>query len=253
MVKDRSSKLEESHHELLAKANTAWAINVLKRVKGGARVSSRDLEKATQILGASTEDGSEDGDVEPIASGVDILPRFARNQVELASLLKIERKTIQRWRKEPLFPRPQSDGKWDVHAVVDWAKARGKRFKAGNGHQEEKYDLEVRRLKVVCERLELGLRIERGDYIAKEDVYKQVSQMLGVVKSKLLQIPSSLAPQLIAIDQPREMQGRLKESVDEAMRSLHEDPWVMQAVGEGEIDTEEMENEESFDANGSDD
>ena len=45
-----------------------------------------------------------------------------------------------------------------------------------------------------------------------------------------------LAPQLVAIESPIEMQQRLRESVDEAMRSLYEDPWMVEATADS-VDT----------------
>lgn len=229
MAKQRKVNSEREELELLKKANNTWAVNVLKRVKEGGKVTAKDIERATEILGAGIDtDESEDNEIARKAE--DVLPRFAKNQTVLAGLLKIERKTIQRWRKEPHFPKPAPNGTWDVHAVRDWALSRNKKLETGNSQEEEKYQLEVRRLKAICERLELGLEIEKGDYIAKDDVYRQVATMLVAVKSQLLRIPSMLAPQLIAIEDPIEMQQRLRDSVDESMRALHEDPWIEESL-----------------------
>ena len=235
MAKKRNVNPEGEQKKLLNQALNTWAVNVLKRVKEGAKVTAKDIERATDILGAGMDSGDEEND--KIASkAVDSLPRFAKNQTELAGLLKIERKTIQRWRKEPHFPKPAPNGTWDAHAVRDWALSRGKKTETGDTQEEDKYNLEVRRLKAICERLELGLEVERGDYISKDDVYRQVATMLVSVKSQLLRIPSMLAPQLVAIESPIEMQQRLRESVDEAMRSLYEDPWMVEATADS-VDT----------------
>ena len=43
--------------------------------------------------------------------------RYAKNQTELADFLGVDRKTIQRWRKENNFPTAMADGRWDVVAV----------------------------------------------------------------------------------------------------------------------------------------
>lgn len=240
MARTRNVKPEkEQSKELLKKAHQQWALQVLKRVKEGGKVTSRDIERATDILGGGVEDGSEEmGESNHLStkSDFEMLPRFAKNQVELAQILKVERKTIQRWRAEPFFPKAASNGTWDVHAVREWALSRGK-LSTDAQPEEEKYQLEVRRLKAVCERLELALEVDRGDFIPKSEVYRQVAQMLGAVKSQLLRIPSMLAPQLLPIEDPVEMQSRLREAIDEAMRALHEDPWTTSAIEQ--IDTQE--------------
>lgn len=233
------SEQKGEQKELLKKAHQQWALNVLKRVKGGGKVTSRDIERATEILGAGMDDEGGDEETNHLATKADeLLPRFARNQTELGSFLKVERKTIQRWRRESNFPKPAANGTWDVHAVRDWALSRGKTLESGD-QDGEKYQLEIRRLKAICERLELGLEVESGSYIAKDDVYRQVAGMLGAVKSQLLRIPAMLAPQLVAIDDPIEMQQRLREEVDEAMRALHEDPWTTTAVSSVDMASDE--------------
>lgn len=224
-------------------------MKVLERVGAGLKVTSGDIEKATSILsGEDVDDGSaEMEEAHPAAVAVlepTDLPRWAKNQTELASHLKIERKSIQRWRKEPNFPKPASDGRWDVHAVFDWCKSRGKPIFVGETQEEEKYNLEVRRLRAICERLELSLAIERGDYIEVQEVYKQVSQMVSAVKSQLLSMPSGLAMALLGIDSAVVMQRRLREAVDECLRALAEDDWTERIEKKAsEIEEEGVDNE----------
>lgn len=223
-------------------------MNVLQRVKDGAKVTHADIERATRILGGEVEDGSDElEEAHPASTAVlenESLPRWAKNQSDLGNILKVERKTIQRWRKEPNFPKPQTNGKWDVHAVRDWCKARGKKIFAGDVQEEEKYELEVRRLRAVCESLELKLAIERGDYILISEVYEHISSLVSAVKTQMLHLPSTLAPALVAIENVHEMQARLKSAVDECLRALHEDEWVEKSK---EIDKEEEEKPKSPD------
>jgi phage terminase Nu1 subunit (DNA packaging protein) len=42
--------------------------------------------------------------------------RWAKNRVELAKILGVSRKTIQRYQEKPGAPKPASDGRWDVDA-----------------------------------------------------------------------------------------------------------------------------------------
>tara|TARA_R100001510_G_C7655916_1_gene215459 strand:+ start:2415 stop:3149 length:735 start_codon:yes stop_codon:yes gene_type:complete len=224
---------EPEKKRLLKKAEETWAMNILQRVKDGMKVTHNDIERATRILGGDLDEDGRDEleESHPATTAVldTELPRWAKNQTALADVLKVERKTIQRWRKEPNFPRPQSNGKWDVHAVRDWCKARGKKIFSGEDKEEEKYDLEVRRLKAICESLELKLSVERGEYVLISEVYEQVSMLVAAVKTQMLHMPTTLAPTLIAIEDIHEMQDRLKDAIDECLRSLHEDEWVEKA------------------------
>ena len=90
-------------------ADLDLAKKIMDKVDSGKTVSESDLLKANEILLSEVEK--------------ETLPRFAKNQTELAKVFKIDRKTIQRWRKEPGFPKPISNGKWDVHATRTWIKA----------------------------------------------------------------------------------------------------------------------------------
>ena len=207
-------------------------MNVLKKVNEGGKVTSGDLEKATNLL---LEDDSADGGIETDRIST---PTWAKNQTELASILGVTRKSIQRWRKEPGFPAARSNGNWNVQEVKTWCQEKDKKTDDEDGNA--KYDLEVRRLEAICESLELKLEIERGNHIHIEEVWQQTAQLVGAIKTKLLQIPSALAPALVAIDDVHEMQARLKETVDDTLRTLAEDEWVIDAITH---EPEELENE----------
>jgi hypothetical protein len=52
----------------------------------------------------------------------------AKNQTQLAALLGVDRKTIQRWRKMPGSPDPEPNGSWNVAQWRTFAKANGHKF-----------------------------------------------------------------------------------------------------------------------------
>ena len=74
-------------------SNLIWAQNILERVDGGESVSETDLAKASDIVMAEVNKHKPKKKKEA-------LPKFAKNQVELAKCFQVDRKTIQRWRKE---------------------------------------------------------------------------------------------------------------------------------------------------------
>ena len=179
-----------------------WAKKVMEKVDQGKSVPEDDLHSATEILLKEVEK--------------ETLPRFAKNQTELAKIFKIDRKTIQRWRKEPGFPKPISNGKWDVHATRAWVKAN---HRTDPEEIEDLHDLKIRQLKLICEKLEHEIQVKRGDYTLNEEVKRQVAGMIQESKTVLLSIPSKVAP-LVAGLEPADAELLLRESIDDALVHL---------------------------------
>lgn len=179
-----------------------WAKGIMDKVDSGKTVSEDDLMRANEILISEVEK--------------ETLPKFAKNQTELAKIFKVDRKTIQRWRKEEDFPKPSSSGKWDVQATRSWIK-KNQRHDAEE--IEDLHDLKVRQLKLICEKLEHEISVKRGDYTLNDDVKRWVASMIQESKTVLLSIPSSLAP-IVAGLEPAEAEIRLREAIDEALKHL---------------------------------
>jgi predicted DNA-binding transcriptional regulator AlpA len=181
-----------------------WATSVMEQIDAGKNVSEEDMEKAHQILADQY-------------IKVQKHDKYAKNQTELASVLGVDRKTIQRWRKETGFPPPLSNGKWDISATKAWLKAQQKK---DVDEELDLHDLKIRHLKLMCEKIEFEIKTKRGDYTLNEDVVRWVGDMVTESKTMLLAIPAKLAPIVIAVD-AAEAEARLKESIDEALNSLH--------------------------------
>lgn len=183
-----------------------WAKEVLQRVDDGEKVSPDDLEKAHEILVD-----------EVLSMGVEKLPRYAKNQTELAGIFKIDRKTIQRWRKEPGFPKALTNGRWDVHATHVWCRANKK---TNIVDEPNLHDLKIRQLQLMCDKLEFELHTKKGEFTANDDIKRWVGEMVMEAKTVLLSIPGKLAPVIIGLT-PAEAELRLRETVDEALARLH--------------------------------
>lgn len=179
-----------------------WAKNVMDKVDAGKSVPEEDLHKASAILIREVEK--------------ETLPHYAKNQTELAKLFKVDRKTIQRWRKEPGFPEPLSNGKWDVFATRTWIKANQR---SDPDETEDLHDLKVRQLKLICEKLEHEISVKRGDYTLNDEVKRWVATMIQESKTVLLGIPAKAAPQVIGME-PAEAEAFLKDAINEALGHL---------------------------------
>jgi len=184
----------------------AWAKQILDKMEAGEKVSDDDLQKAHEILTN-----------EVLSVSVEKLPRFAKNQTELASIFKVDRKTVQRWKKEPGFPKSLANGRWDVHATHVWCKANKK---TSIVDEPNLHDLKVRQLTLMCDKLEFEIQAKRGEFTANDDVKRWVGEMIMESKTVLLAMPAKLAPVIIGLT-PAEAELRLRESVDEALARLH--------------------------------
>lgn len=148
-------------------------------------------------------------------------PTFAKNQVELAKIIGIDRKTIQRWRKDPTFPKPRSDNRYSVKEVVEWKEEHG----STAGDLVSKESAQVRSIMLQNEKLEIQVGILKGEYTPNVDIDQQVSEMVQQAKRELLALPASLAPQVIG-QTVAEAEKIIKQSIVEALKSLHENSWA---------------------------
>jgi len=199
--------------------DTKWAKEILERADRGEKIPKADLQKASDIL---------HDELSETAAKSKTLPSRAKNQTVLAECLGLERKTIQRWKKDnpDTFPRPKANGSYDVDAVIKWMDANGKSAPnvpaGGEGLEEGEsiVSLKMRQLRLMCEKLEHELSVKKGEYTANVDVEQWVGNMVSEAKSILLRIPSKAAPILAGMS-PAEIEDYLKECVDEALAKLH--------------------------------
>jgi hypothetical protein len=149
---------------------------------------------------------------------------YAGNQVELAEQLGVDRRTIARWMKIKGRPQPRSNGR---HSVLDWrtwAEKTGRKLVEDDDQDSERGRLELRRLRTICERLELDFEVAKGNYIANEEVEIMVRRMVSVARKHLSLMPSQLAPQLAGLT-IAEIEERVKVAIDEVLQQLHSGKW----------------------------
>lgn len=147
--------------------------------------------------------------------------RYAKNQTELAELLGVDRKTIQRWRKEENFPKPMADGRYDIVAVRDW-RERTRSSSTTNAEDLSKAEGEARRVWLQVEKLEHEIEVSKGEYISIEQAQADVAQMCSRARSILLAIPDTLAPLVIG-KTPSQAQILIRKEIDNALNQISSD------------------------------
>ena len=115
----------------------------------------------------------------------------------------------------------------DAHARA--AVLEAIRPPAGHG---EKSALERRRLKVQCERLELALSIERGDYIRTETVEAMLSELGASIVAIMRQKLENEFPISCAGLEPAQLRVRGKAMVDDICGRLQKavEPWMKEGA-----------------------
>ena len=147
--------------------------------------------------------------------------KYAKNQTELAENLGVDRKTIQRWRKEEGFPNPEADRRWDVLAVRNWREST-RSSNSANAEDMSKAEGEARRVWLQVEKLEHEIEVSKGSFISIEEAKAEINRMCGVARSILLQIPDSIAPLVIGLTAV-EAQEKLRKEIDHALNQISGD------------------------------
>ena len=147
--------------------------------------------------------------------------RYAKNQTELAEFLGVDRKTIQRWRKEEYFPKAMADGRYDVIAVRDW-RERTRNSSSTSAEDLSKAEGEARRVWLQVEKLEHEIEISKGQFITIEQAQTDVSSMCSRARAILLAIPDTLAPLVIG-KTATQAQQLIRKEIDNALAQIQAD------------------------------
>lgn len=186
-----------------------------------SKLLRKDLSNLVKkVASGKTLSASERAIVQSAAEGSDTskAKAWATDQVELADALGVDRKTVQRWKKEGA-PAAESDGRWSVTAWKEWMKAQGK--VAGKvDNTPTKTQLEAKRLLLQNEKLETEIGILRGEYTKNSEIELHIRSMVTEARKLGEQMPSSLAPQLAGCTTP-EIEKRLRAWWDEYCTTLH--------------------------------
>lgn len=179
---------------------TADFANLIKKVQRGKTLTAQERQL-----------------VQARSLGVDSATAKAKNKVELAQILGVSRKTIDRKAKDPDSPKPAANGEWDVVAWREFLKHKGI---AGKEDLPEKERLSARRLLVQCERLEFELDMRKREYVRRAEVAGALTATATRVAAILRQrLENEYPMQVAGLDAP---QARVygKRVVDEVLREV---------------------------------
>lgn len=142
---------------------------------------------------------------------------------ELAEVLGLTARRVQQLAKEGIL-QPEGRGKFRLdNAVQSYIKFLG--HSPAATASGEKIDLKVERAKLTKAKRELAeieLSTARAEVHHSEDVRRVMGGMLGAFRSRILAIPTKLAPRLVAQTDLAVIQDIVKKQLYEALSELSE-------------------------------
>ena len=139
----------------------------------------------------------------------------------IAERLRLTPRRVQQLVGEGL-PRV-TRGKYDVDQVLDWYIARLERQLAGDGDDPGGINYlqeQARDRAATADLKELKLARERGNLVSIIDVEKQMTDLVGATKARLMAVPARLAPDLIGETSRVMIQAKIEKAQKEALQHL---------------------------------
>lgn len=176
----------------------ANVVNLAKKVANGETLSPRELALVESAAGVGATDKT-----------------YAKNQSELAEILGVNRKTIQRWLKIDGNPGCKADGRCDISAWRSFAR--------GRGHEDCELDqgqLRAENLVLINERLRLEIATLKKENIPTTLVEQWGGEVGAAIRKVVTQLHLS-APSLHGLATVADIEARLKEQEDEILSQLN--------------------------------
>lgn len=142
---------------------------------------------------------------------------FARNQPELADILGVSVRAIQRYRKVPGNPGPRPNGSYEVQA---WRLFIAEQRGLDDPDDLDPTRLRARHILLQNQKLEFQVGILRRDFVSASEV-EQWSAELGDAIRRIVTTIHLVAPRLVGLSVP-DAEDRLKELEDDILQQLHD-------------------------------
>lgn len=151
------------------------------------------------------------------------------NQLELGKWLDVDPKTIRTWERQgcPVERKSQKRGEptlYSVAAVSRWREARAALAASGDLAAMDMEEARRRKLAAEAALAELVLDQKRGEVAEVALMDRSVRKMLAVLRTRLMSIGSSVAPDLELAETGVERQSIVDAAVAEALDEISRSP-----------------------------
>ena len=143
-------------------------------------------------------------------------------QNELAAHLGVSAKAVGDLIGKGVIKRAEGRGQYDLDECRKLYISHIREQAAGRATAGDLVlaDERARLAKEQADAKEMENAVERGDLVYIEDVAKQVENQLTKVRTKLLSVPTKVAPEAHACATVREVQNVIEEAITEALNEL---------------------------------
>lgn len=151
---------------------------------------------------------------------------FLLTQEAAAVLANISVQSLKKWEKQDNAPPRNTDGTYSAKEFGAWLSKHRASKRAGAkppADAESRNNVEVRLKIAQAEKIEMENAVRNGELTETAPLEAAWQAILMRVRTRLLKIPTSLAPQLAYDSDPVSVQSKLKDDINEALTELSED------------------------------
>lgn len=182
------------------------------------RADLRNL--AIKVQQGKTLTAAERNILQSAASGGPLVAEaYAKNQVELATILNVDRKTIQRGLKREGNPGIRPDGRLDIAAWRIFLKKDSRYAKGLDDEPMSQTRLKAEQILLQNQKLEVQLAVLKREYVPFSEVENWGGELGAAIRKIVSQIHLK-APSVVGLSAP-EAEALLKECEDEILAQLH--------------------------------
>ncbi|MBY8974641.1 terminase small subunit [Rhodobacteraceae bacterium NNCM2] len=170
------------------------------------------------------------------------------SKTDLASIMGVATQTLDQWlnRGMPYVSKPGAgSGKayvFDLGQVISWRLEYERSQLNAAGADVDLSEAKRRKAAAEATLAEMALAEAEGRLLKAEDVDAMVIGFVTVAKTRLLAMPSKLAPTLATLTEPGECEAEVKQEVYDALRELSsmEPEGLDKALADMGIDPEKL-------------
>jgi hypothetical protein len=176
--------------------------NLVKKVKSGRTLTAGERAIVQARLGTSPKPD---------------LPATETNKARLAEHLGTTRQNLNKWKKDKTFPKPDSAGRYNVAACIEWTKRNGR---GPTANEDEPEALKAQRLLLQNALLQIELDIKKGRYTETAIVTDKIRSMAEQLKATLKALLEEQLPPRLEGLRAAEIKKKMRSTVDQICETL---------------------------------
>lgn len=119
---------------------------------------------------------------------------------------------------------------FNLEECTDWFE----KYKEENEEPEEEsvdsddelYKAKLEKIHAEIERIRFRLSVEKGEYVAKDEIEKELTSAFLKVKTRLLSIPGKLATEIVGVQDPNVISKLLSREIHSSLEFLSEGKFI---------------------------